>query len=325
MEIFASVLMAFLPIGFVACCLFIAVAILYDAKNLGRNQAFRNAFLAIVSFLSLFAVLGSLATAGYLGLRTWVFPDAYQQWSSYFYQPPSPPFDLKPDCTKETTQCPYNLSQKDSIRTWLNDYQNWQQEPAKSQHQGIIDAASIFAFSLPLFLIFFLWFRRTQDKNQNTTKTVYYYSVAFVSLMITVIAGGLLLNCLLKSQMLPETKNFDYDQAGRQMVSTASIPCEAEIGCETREETILTDLELVAKIDSCDQVCGLTAKQQELIKSWPGDYQATKDRSQTANRYHYPLAITIPLIVFALPVFLYHFLLIRKEDKKEKPEQIENK
>lgn len=73
----------------------------------------------------------------------------------------------------------------------------------------------------------------------------------------------------------------------------------------------------------------LTAEEKALLKQWIEDYSAWKERSDALDpvvaQRHRDAAQNLAFIIVGLPLYLYHWGIIRQDNKRRKDEQKEKK
>lgn len=306
MENFGPYLIFLVPVAFALCIVTVLIAVFQDAKEQGRGRAMRNAFFYVMSFLSLMVMAGSIVSLGYLGLRTWVFTDA--QYQGYV----ATPVDLYdtvrtdastelptgfPACAADTQTCPLTDNQKIAVENWATDYQRWQNQMQLGNRRDVINAVSLLAVSLPLFVFFFLLIHRSRHgEKPSNVRPVYFYGTSFVTLAVMVIGVGLLINVGLKSWLLPpDAERWQYAYSTKVAGQEDNVP----------------------NMSSCVSVCKMPADYVTLAEKWRQDMDAANEKQKTINPYDGTFASSLPLIVVAIPLFAYHFSLARKEAKHE--------
>jgi hypothetical protein len=78
----------------------------------------------------------------------------------------------------------------------------------------------------------------------------------------------------------------------------------------------------VQSVANCGTACGLDESTVTLAKQWVIDYNAWNSSMNTG--YSTPgrqAATTIPFIVFGIPLFWYHWAVVRREAKERKEQQ----
>lgn len=294
----------------------VVVAIVQEGKMAGRGEAVKSAFTYIVSLVMLAIILVSSVYLLSEGARAWVFTKA--QPSSYAYQAAPPVMQLFTDKVgigqlyECKTDCQLTDTDRANFSLWKTQYQQWQQQSKDSvltatEKRDIVTALSFLIVALPLFWWFFIRMAQRESKRyraehgkNSMLRTIYFYLFALTGLVATVVATALLINTGLRSAFkLQDTSN----NGGTYVTPT--------IG-----GTTATDLNSANSIINCSDTCNISADDVALVKQWKTDYaawqQKTMNPKQTSPTQS-DLADYLPLLLVMVPVFLYHFLSIRRE------------
>lgn len=133
-------------------------------------------------------------------------------------------------------------------------------------------------------------------------RTIYLYLFALVGLALMSIGTVQLVKVGLKATVLTKADDFYKD-----LQPPMRVP--GPYG-EVREE------DFVAAIDKCKEKCELSDGQKRQLASWLKDYEDWKNRPKTDFRRQQrerELASAISLLIVGLPLYLYHWNIIRKE------------
>ncbi|MFH1461294.1 MAG: hypothetical protein ABIF84_02640 [Patescibacteria group bacterium] len=139
-----------------------------------------------------------------------------------------------------------------------------------------------------------------EKTKHSLIRTIYLYLFALVGLVLLVIGTVNFINMALKAYVF--TKAEDEE---RLYKITPPMP---------------ERIDQVKEIAQGEEV-KLTNDQLYSIKSWLIDYQTWKERSEKIDpilsRRHRDASINLSLIIVGLPLFLYHWRIIRKETKNK--------
>ena len=132
------------------------------------------------------------------------------------------------------------------------------------------------------------------DKTIKTVRTFYLYVVSLLSLIFLAIGIGNLANTTLKATIFKEAEKRDYSVCYSYPYYISSVD--------------LKNLE------------GLTVNQNEKIESMIRDYEAWQEtntgescyRSERENR----IVNSLTMILIALPLYIFHWAIIKKEKKE---------
>lgn len=142
-------------------------------------------------------------------------------------------------------------------------------------------------------------------------RTVYLYLFALVGLAITVIGAVMLVNLALKTWIFTKADTgYNYVERPPALV-------------------VEKDEALVVALADCDEGCDLTEQQQEQIKMWLEDYEWWQNNQKdqqvdyTARTRQRQASTAISMIIVGLPLYLYHWAVIKRDRKKKKEQQKE--
>lgn len=282
----------------------LVIALSQDASAIGRPQAVRHAFFSILTLVSLMASAGSIVFLTHVGFRIWVFPDAQYEQATYNYPPglfimtPESGMQTKIDCKAKET-CPLTDSQKNDIKNWAENYKNWKarNEVSVRNRTHTINTLSVLIVALPIFFAAYTILQRAFNTMQqkSATRHVYYYGVAFTTLIIFLASIALLLNAIMNQWLLPEKKAPD----------SYPRPYATE------------EISNVENLSNCTEKCVLSEEYKDLAKQWQEDSKIFTERQSTINRYHVTYTVTLPLMIISSLLFTWHFLTIRKRNQTE--------
>ncbi len=280
-----------------------------------KRQVIRSVYFYVASLVTLGIVVGSTIFLINLGFKSWVFteaePTAYRAGT-----PPSlsvsekfaPVEEPEAFLTCEDT-CTLTSEQSDTIETWETNYATWQESSKNSNSGRARDAVNAFSFliiALPFFLIHFRIVQKDAKKETEKERAVirptYYYLISLASLLMIVIAGGMLINLGLKTWVFPSAGEADkvnqYDRVEPYQLSEKSS---------------------IYSIVDCGEKCGVDKETTALANQWITDYEAWDEASLHAyDNTQRQAASTIPFIIVGLPLFWYHWNTVRKESKDKK-------
>jgi len=136
-----------------------------------------------------------------------------------------------------------------------------------------------------LYLIYFFMEKSTTKERVLILKNLYLYLVSFVTLMMIIVSSYSLINLGLKTWIFTEAGNYNnYNDYNYEKPAIAENGTKAEM----TEEQIET-------------------KKQEVIKK-----EEQNKKSQTQR----DLAQYISMLIVAIPVFITHWMMIRKKEKQ---------
>ena len=141
-------------------------------------------------------------------------------------------------------------------------------------------------------------------KKDSLVRTIYLYIFALLGLILLIIGGVNFVNMGLKA--------FIFTQAEEeQRLLYKQVPAPF---------SVLKIEELEKEIEKGEEVC-LSEEEKISIQSWLADYNNWKEaRSKidpiTARR-HRDASLNLSLILIGLPLYLYHWRIIKRETKDE--------
>lgn len=319
-----SIIMPAILIGGLGVLVLFIIAIVLESKA-EHKSGFRQAFYTMVAMILLAITVGSTIVLFNVGFRQWVFRSAnlYQQ---RYNSPPmlslpsqggvvplkgAPAGAVAPTPTTVTTPvayacsgtCQFTSDDKAAVTQWVADYRTWQKTQSLSQatRQSIANALGFLIVALPLFFLFFRWMERGFHQLQSKTsplRSLYFYYVAFVGLLMAVVATGFIVNDGLRVWL-----KTTPDNGG--VVSQPYPATSADYG--------------VTSLLACKDKCGFTAEQVSLANQWLAD-NATYQQRQQSNKGQFSndLATAIPFVLIGLPLFLFHFFKVRQDTPETK-------
>lgn len=145
-------------------------------------------------------------------------------------------------------------------------------------------------------------------KKQSLVRTIYLYIFALLGLVLLIIGGVNFLNMGLKA--------FIFTQAEEeQRMLYKQIPFPFSVPTVERLEK---------EIDTGEEVC-LSEEEKASIQSWLADYNSWKESSLKIDpiiaRRHRDASLNLSLILIGLPLYLYHWRIIKRETKDKEEEK----
>ena len=133
----------------------------------------------------------------------------------------------------------------------------------------------------------------------NSIRTIYFYLIALITLMMIVFATVDLANLGLSTWVFKKAdKADDWSMPAPYMTS------EVKVG-ETAER--------------CADKCDLSAAEKQQIQQWLADYKNWQDQNNLRTARKQKNAVRdISMLVVAIPLFLWHWKMIGKEAKENK-------
>lgn len=136
-------------------------------------------------------------------------------------------------------------------------------------------------------------------KHYPLIRTIYLYIFALLGLVFLIIGAIRFIDMGLKAYVF--TKAEQAEKYERYIAT----PCGLEI----------------KRIEEVQESGELTETEKESLKAWLADYQEQKDVNYVTVRRHQDAAINLSFILVGLPLYLYHWSIIKKETKKKEEEQ----
>lgn len=137
-------------------------------------------------------------------------------------------------------------------------------------------------------------------------RSIYLYLFALVGLAMLVVGASMLINLGLKAWVFTKADMVDK-------YSSQPIP-----------PYLNSDVKTVQEVKVCSDKCQLTTVQKEQIDNWLTDYEqwqnSEKDRDPNfylvQNRQR-QAATSVSLILIGLPLWLFHWATIKKDNKEK--------
>lgn len=325
MDSFTDMISFLIPFGMLALLAF-AIAAIIEGKNMTKKgSVIRSLYFYLASMVTLAIVVGSVIFLINLGLKVWVFTDANTN-ANYYGPPPSLWLDSgsaadtakveagSPIVLECADACELTATQKESIESWKSSYASWQESAKNVNGRNARDAVAALSFlivALPFFVIHYRIVQRDhrqaaeEDKDKLVIRPTYFYFVSLGSLLMIVIAGGFLINLVLKTWVFPAAGEAD-NQASRMYAT---------------QETLVSEKSAVISLTECGEQCGLDAETVALASQWAIDYDAWQTESNAeSNNTHRQASSAIPFILVGIPLLWYHWSAVRREAKDKKSE-----
>lgn len=310
-----------MPLGTLAIIAFAIAAIMEGKNTMKRGSVIRSLYFYLASLITLAIVVGSVIFLMNLGLKVWVFTEANTN-ANYYGPPPSLTIDTpavsdteKPVAITPTTlqcadSCILTETQKSNISSWKSSYTNWKEAAKNPNGRNARDAVAALSFLIIAAPFFFIHYRivqrdakQVEDSDKLVIRPVYFYFVSLGSLLMIVIAGGFLINLVLKTWVFPSAGQAD--QAASKVYSTP--------------EAAGVEKSPVLSVADCGEKCGLDAETVTLAKEWSADYDTWQSENGTTNtNTQRQAASAIPFVAVGIPLLWYHWTVVRKEAKEKK-------
>ncbi|MFA6525045.1 MAG: DUF5671 domain-containing protein [Patescibacteria group bacterium] len=279
-----------------------------------KANIIRHIYFYLASFITLALVVGSLIALINLGLKTWVLTDANND-PYRAGPPPSLYFNVADqkvgepttsiDCTGE---CQITDDNKTLITTWQESYAAWQEtsnNPNYQNSQAAVAALSFLIIALPIFIIHFRSVQKDAKKEGGSTviRPIYYYLVSLGALLMFVIAGGIMINLILKTWVFPTAS--EADKLNQKVIS--------------QQTAMSMEKNSVQSIIDCAEKCQFDAATVTTAEGWIVDYDNWQTLSQTSfDNTQTEAARNLPFILLGIPLFWYHWRTVRKEQETHK-------
>lgn len=304
-----------IPIAGTAVLVLFVIGLVMEGKSgAGRGKGLRNAFMYSVAVLSLGTAISSGVYLMNLGLRTTVLPKADTQrlWDSppSLYLEPKNQTTFMPETLNCKESCELSDADKANFGVWKEQYAKWQVSHGSGSARTQRDAVNGFSFLIVALGLFIVFFRMIQREHRGSDapgpmRSFYYYGFALVGLVMIVVTGIMLINLGLKTWVFPKAAE-DYAPYGMPPVSVVTVSGP--------------ELAPYQSIKNCSEKCGLTADDVALVDQWIKDTNDVRKNTypQGTNRQR-DLATELPIFAAGLPLFLYHFMSIRRQTKNGVP------
>jgi len=137
-------------------------------------------------------------------------------------------------------------------------------------------------------------------------RTIYLYLFALVGLAMLVIGSSMIINLGLKAWVFTQADSQD-----NYMSQPAPL-------------YFVNEMKTAQELKVCSDKCELTATQKEQINNWLLDYESWKQQQKNTdpniwvvrNRQR-QASTALSLILIGLPLWLFHWSVIKKDNKKE--------
>jgi len=136
-------------------------------------------------------------------------------------------------------------------------------------------------------------------------RTIYLYLFACVGLVLLTIGTVQLVNLGLKMLIFTKAESSYVSYPPRALL----IPGEKA-----------TEDDFVTAVEKCEEKCELTEEQTEQMEKWLADYEYWQEneakQDYKAESRHRSASMALALILIGLPLYLFHWSLIKKDTKK---------
>jgi len=144
---------------------------------------------------------------------------------------------------------------------------------------------------------------------QPFIRTIYLYLFALLGLVLITIGSVNLLNLGLKT--------FIFTKADQELNYNLRPPTIISFP----EGKTVTEEDFVSAMENCQEKCDLTSDQQKQITSWLIDYKSWQEQEKqfdyVSQQRQREFSLALSLIIVGLPLYLYHWGVIKKETGKE--------
>ena len=143
---------------------------------------------------------------------------------------------------------------------------------------------------------------------QPLIRTIYLYLFTLIGLVLITIGSVNLINLGLK--------RFIFTKADQELNYNLkpSFPM-------TIDGRVATEEDFVSAIEKCQEKCDLTSEQKQQIASWLKDYKIWQEQEKQfdylAQQRQREFSLALALIMVGLPLYLYHWTIIKKEMREE--------
>lgn len=298
--------------GIIVLIIISVVGLIEGKSTMKKNQVVRSLYFYLAALVTLGIVVGSLIFLVNVGLKSWVFTDA-DPVLQRIGPPPSLYFQAKTPTTDQLilacdNNCVITTDQKTAIADWQTNYTNWLDTKSKPNSQRASDLAAALSFlivALPFFIIHFRIVQRDarneEVQERSIIRPIYFYFISLAALLMIVIAGGMLINVGLKTWVI---KTADQTSNQIKMATPASVGYSEKTPIQS--------------IVDCGAKCALEDKTVTLAKQWLVDYSAWETVSANFNNNQRQAASEIPFVLWGIPLFWYHWSVVRKESREKK-------
>jgi len=144
--------------------------------------------------------------------------------------------------------------------------------------------------------------------SHSLIRTIYLYLFSLVGLFIVVFGSIGLIKLALTTWVFPDADTYSYDISRPFLASQVS------------EE------DLVLSLETCEETCDLTDEDEETLSQWLEDYRAWKEKGDSSEKQissmrQRQLSENLSMIIIGLPLYLYHWTIIKKDVRKKKKEK----
>ncbi len=148
--------------------------------------------------------------------------------------------------------------------------------------------------------------------NHPIIRTIYLYLFALIGLAMATVGAAQIVDLGLKTVVFTQADN-NYSSYAVPMPPAYPAPAVSK------------DFQNAANIAGCADKCQLTADEKTQIQSWLTDYQTWKNDQASVAKIDYKTqneqreaATALSLIFVGLPLWLYHWTTIKKDQKTNK-------
>ena len=143
-------------------------------------------------------------------------------------------------------------------------------------------------------------------KKDSIIRTIYLYLFACIGLVLLTIGTVQLVNLALKALVFTKAETSYISAPPRAVL----IPTE---------KTTTKD-SFVSAIEKCSDKCELTETQQQQMENWLQDYKYWQEtelkRDYKTERRHRDASMALAFILIGLPLYFYHWIVIKKDIKQ---------
>ncbi|MFA6410394.1 MAG: hypothetical protein WCW26_02345 [Candidatus Buchananbacteria bacterium] len=144
-------------------------------------------------------------------------------------------------------------------------------------------------------------------KNHPLIRTIYLYLFALIGLAMVTVGAAKGVDLGLKVWVFTQAEaDLNYN---KYMMPPAL--------------TVATETKNVEELKACADKCELTADQKKALENWTADYKNWQDQQTQLSKVDYKTqsqqreaASALSLIIVGLPLWLYHWTVIKKDQKK---------
>lgn len=301
----------FISLPFIGVVTIVAgVAMLIGANQDGKeqqskNDSVRHVYLYLASFATLLVASAAIATLLGIGVESFGTSTQRQSPPPSLYLISDDPKPLAPtetgtaEVTCTDNACSLSETQRARVTEWTAEYRNWKNntEHSTNQAQGVVAGLSFLIIGGLVYLFHWRLAQRERTRKDGEplmVRTIYLWAMSFVMLVVVVVSGGFVVNSVLK-QVIPGAQDTTQN-----IFSTPSP----------------VDTTLMEQVATCGDTCDLDSETVSYAQAWETDYHAWSEKQNTRSLAD-ELAVTLPYLIVAIPLFWYHFRTVRHESKKE--------